>query len=299
MNFRLLGLLFIFFVTSPSFAKFTIIETNASYFPKISLIVQLPQKRTGDEQLLVIENGRLIRGIRVTPVVDTNNQVEITFLSAAQKRGRHKVVIDLDDQTTSTTYSSGRWRRLGKKKRQSLKLRATGPGWTHIPCRFVALHESGRTFEDFVSKGGYGRLGTGLIAPPGNYHTELRLLGLDCPVDHFRLLVKPDRPTYIHRRFGFLNLPNSKQQIADTKNVHIEIERVPSRFPSIRRNLASLMDSLPDGLPKDVLPLPAGTYKIKLRRANLKKPSPIIPLGCTVEIVVGQRTPFPAGLACK
>ena len=296
----LLSLCFLILVANlANCAKLSILETDCSFYPKITLVIRLAEKRTGNEELTIFEDGRKIRSFRKAPVVDTARQIEVTFLSAARRKGKHEIIIEVRGQRALTTYTSGRWRRLGKKKRNVLRIRATGPGWLPIPCRFTALHESGRTFEDFVSKGGYGRLGTGFIAPPGSYHTELRLNGLDVPVDHFRFEVKTHRPTYIHRRFGFLNLPGEKQNITDTQMVHIEIEKLPSRFPSIRRNLADLQKNIPKSIPRGVIPLPPGTYEIRLRDATPNAKISIVPLRCKVEVVVGQRTPFPAGLTCK
>ena len=296
----LLSLFALLLVANGAFcAKLTILDTNASYFPKLNLLIRLPNERRGNEKLTIYEDGREIRSFRTMPVVDTKRQIEVTFLSASNKKGNHRITIEVDGERATATYSSGRWRRLGEKKRNLLKIRATGPGWLPIPCRFTALHESGRTFEDYVSQGGYGRLGTGFIAPPGSYYTELRLNGLDVPLDHFRFEVKAHRPTHIHRRFGFLNLPGEKQNITDLQNIHIEIEKLPSRFPSIRRNLGDLQKNIPKSIPRGVIPLPAGTYEIRLRPANPEVNTPMVPLRCKVEVVVGQRTPFPAGLACK
>ncbi len=259
----------------------TIQNIDVSFLPKVKMSLSFPESGENKNSIVIREDGRKIRTFRL-------EKDSLTYLSSAKKAGNHEVVISFAGEEVKTSYRSGRWRHLGSKSSRKVKLRATGPGYKAIPCRFIAVHESGKSFEDYTTKGGYGQLGSGFILPAGKYYTELRLAGLDLTIDHFPMLVKSDRATYVHRRFAFLGLP------ASDENYHIDIERVPGRYPAIHCNLARLINSLPKELPKLVLPLPEGNYSIRLTADRLVNGSPPASSAFHVELIAGRKTDFPA-----
>lgn len=255
---------------------------DVSFLPKVKLHLSLPDSSS---KLELFEDNRKIRTFRIQKSKNSERLKILTYLSSALKPGTHTVEIRVGDESAKTSYRSSRWRKLGKRTSRKVKIRATGPGYRAIPCRFLAFHESGKIFEDYSTKGGYGRLGTGFILPPGNYYTELRLAGLDIAIDHFKMLVKSDRSTYIHRRFGFLKLP-----VSNAENCFIDIEKLPGRYPSIHSNLKELLQILPQELPENTLPLPAGHYIVKLCKHGNKTSSEQF----QIEINAGAEAHFPA-----
>jgi len=261
---------------------------DTSFFPKITLTVRLNQPYSERLPLLVIENDRLVRGIRVVRHGEDADIVTISYLSAASGEGRQSVVVDVDDVVASATFQTSRGRRYGPQGQRAVSIRATGPDFAPIPCRLVLVHENGMSFEDFTTPGGYGRLASGFVLPPGRCYAELRLLGLGCSLDHFRFDVRTERNTRIHRRFGLLDLGSLVTEGRLPEDVFVHVERVPSHYPSISGNLAELSAALPDGVPPLPLPIPAGTYLVTVRPA---RPTAVDlqPAAHRVDVTVGRQ----------
>ena len=291
-----LALTIAFFVSNASSAKaLNVLNCDASFFPKVRLsLISKEEKDVLEEHIVLKEDGKLLGSYRLTKTEPSNNEYELSFLSSSSSSGVHEVTIEYLGSKVSASYESTRWRRFGENESHKLKLIAKGPKGIPIPCRLIALHESGKVFEDFLSTGGYGRLGTGFIVPPGDYYAELRLQGIDFPFEHFRFIVKGFRDSKVVRRFGFLKLPGKGQGIEAARNVHIRLRRTPSFFPSLAMNLANLRKNLPKGLPKDRLPLPSGKYKVRLSPSTLATSNTsFLYRELCFEVIAGQETPFP------
>jgi len=269
-------LLLVVLTTGAPVYGLTIEEVDTSFFPKVILRVSLEASKLAlnDKlQVQLVENGRIISAMRVTRSPKDSGTLIISYLSSARGQRTHSILIRIEDKAARATFKRGKGRGFGHRRKTALEVRTIGPDKTHVPCSMTILDEKGAVIDDLTSFDGRGIEDTGSRIHPGMHWVELRLVGLDVPIDHFSVEVAEGKTTSIVRSLGFLELPGLSDDIAHPALVHIDIERLPSCFPSIRGNLARILTLLPKQLPPNQLPLPEGRYRIRLSPSGLGTPS--------------------------
>ena len=248
--------------------QFTLLSVDAQRYPLIKTTIRHNFDSLATDDISISVQGRHIAAFMFKPDDDEPMTGTIKWLASGKNQEKEHFTITIfhisEEGFYNNTGKTSHGDDLPEVNDPSVKIYTTGPEGIHIPCRIVAVHENGRIFEDITTKGGYGKMGTGLAIPPGNITVELRLTCPDVSLCNFQAMIDTSKPTVIQKTFGYLALPLLKHRYTKPSEIHMEIENVVGRYPSIRSNLSILNNKMNKHYKAHYLPLPEGEYMVTI-----------------------------------